>query len=394
MSMLTAAAWILAIPIVAIFIIFINDLIFGLFPLAKDFVAPAKQYNATILMPAHNEAEGIVRTITRLKQILSSATAIVVIADNCADDTAELARTCGVVVVERFDAERRGKGFALDFGRAYLATLPPDCVIILDADCVPDPGSVEALVLAAMTRGKPVQAVNLMRAGAEAGPLVEISNFAFMIKNLVRQRGLVRTGGPAMLTGTGMAFPWPIFARLELASSNIVEDLAITVTLTRAATKPELVEAAHVWSESATKKDTLTQRTRWEHGFLGTAARHAVPSMIAGIGQAQLASLRLGLYLIVPPLAMLFTVGAMIDFILGVFVFAGASPVPAMLVAITMFLSLLLLALAWWREGRELLSVGAILRIPLYVFWKVPVYLNFVKGAETEWVRTKRQDRS
>ena len=69
--------------------------------------------------------------------------------------------------------------------------------MILDADCIPDAGTIERLAAAALRHGRPVPAVNLMRAGPDAGPIVQISNFAFMIKNLVRQRGLVRAGGPA-----------------------------------------------------------------------------------------------------------------------------------------------------------------------------------------------------
>ena len=195
-----------------------------------------------------------------------------------------------------------------------------------------------------------------------------------------------------MLTGTGMAFPWAVFEGLPLASSNIVEDLAITVTLTRKATKPMLVEGARVWSEAATADDTLTQRTRWEHGFISTAARHAVPVMVAGLKNRQLASLRLGMHLLVPPLAILFAIGGAVAILLCALAALGASPVPAFILIALMASSLLLLGVAWWREGRALLSAGAIMRIPFYVLWKIPVYLKLVKGAETEWVRTNRQD--
>ncbi|MCZ9335661.1 hypothetical protein, partial [Klebsiella pneumoniae] len=80
-------------------------------------------------------------------------------------------------------------------------------MIVLDADCLPEPGSIAALVEAVETHQVPAQSINLLKSGLGRGPMVEISSFAFMIKNLVRQRGLVRTGGPALLTGTGMAFP-------------------------------------------------------------------------------------------------------------------------------------------------------------------------------------------
>lgn len=392
MGILSAAQWILAAPVIAIFFVFNCELALGLLPLRRGGPVSPRPCATAILIPAHNEAKGIAQTVSQIKALLPSDAFVLVVADNCTDDTAERARISRVRVVERNDLKNRGKGFALDFGRTQLAASPPECVIILDADCVPVAGTIEALIAAASETGTPVQSVNLMRAGAEAGPMVEISNFAFLIKNLVRQRGLVRSGGPAILTGTGMAFPWAVFERLTLASSNIVEDLAITVALTRDGTKPVLVEAARVWSEAATAKDTLTQRTRWEHGFVSMALAHAVPVIASGIAKFQLASVRLGLHLLVPPLALLFCIGFATLLVLGALALSGADIGPAIVVGAMMSASVLLLAIAWWREGRALLTARAILRIPLYVVWKIPVYLKLVRGAETEWVRTTRQD--
>lgn len=392
MNALGAVMWIAATPMIVIFAVFINEVALGLLPLGGKSGSDRKPFRIAILMPAHNEAKGMTQTLLRLRSVLPPEATILVVADNCSDDTAERARTGGAEVVERSDAERRGKGYALDFGRSHLSKSPPDCAMILDADCVPDAGTVERLGLAALQYGRPVQSVNLMRAGPDAGPIVQISNFAFLIKNLVRQRGLVRSGGPAMLTGTGMAFPWPIFEKLPLASSNIVEDLAITVDLTRDGVRPMLVESARVWSDAATAKDTLTQRTRWEHGFIGTAIKHALPTLAAGLGRGQLASVRLGLHLLVPPLALLFALGFLLSALLAGLAALGATATPVLLLLAMMGVSLVLLAIAWWREGRALLSFGAISRIPLYVLWKIPVYLKLVRGAETEWVRTKRPD--
>lgn len=392
MNALGVVMWIAAIPMIVIFAVFINEVALGLFPLGSKPGAERVPHRIAILIPAHNEASGIAQMLSRARGILPPQAAILVVADNCSDDTAGQARTAGAEVIERSDTRRRGKGFALDFGRSHLASAPPDCVMILDADCIPDPGTIERLAAAALECGRPVQSVNLMRAGPDAGPIVQISNFAFLIKNLVRQRGLVRSGGPAMLTGTGMAFPWQIFEKLPLASANIVEDLAVTVDLTREGIRPTLVEAARVWSDAATAKDTLTQRTRWEHGFIGTAVKHALPTLASGIERGQLASVRLGLHLLVPPLALLFALGLSLATLLAGLAALGATAMPALVLIGMMGASLVLLAIAWWREGRALLSFGAISRIPLYVLWKIPVYLKLMKGAETEWVRTKRPD--
>ena len=54
-----------------------------------------------------------------------------------------------------------------------------------------------------------------------APPLVQISSFAMLVKNRVRSQGMVRMGGAALLTGTGMAFPWPLFADAPLPLSEV-----------------------------------------------------------------------------------------------------------------------------------------------------------------------------
>lgn len=385
------AAWLIAIPSASVFAVFATELLAGLSPVRREKGSAGPV--VAILTPAHNEAAGIGSMIDRLKPLLPAGARMLVVADNCSDDTADRVRAAGGEVIERRDSSKRGKGYALDFGRAHLARTPPDCVMILDADCLPEPGSIEALAGAVVASGRPGQAINLMKAGKSSGAMVEISNFAFMIKNKVRQRGLVRTGGPAIMTGTGMAFPWAVFERLALASGNIVEDLAMTVELARHGVRPMLVEDAHVWSEAAAERDTLTQRTRWEHGYIGTAVRHGLPSLLGGIASGKWPLARLGLNLLVPPFVLLFAIGCLAALALVAIAAFGGPMIPAAILVGLIGVSVALLGVAWWREGRTLLTPGSLLRLPGYVLWKIPVYLKLAKGAETQWVRTTRQDR-
>jgi hypothetical protein len=46
--------------------------------------------------------------------------------------------------------------------------------------------------------------------------------------------------------------------------------------------------------------------------------------------------------------------------------------------------------LAWRREGRSTLSLAALARAPLYVLWKIPLYVGFVSSRQREWNRTRR----
>src|SRR3546814_19282503 len=82
-----------------------------------------------------------------------------------------------------------------------------------------------------MVGGRAVQAANLLTAGKDDSPLVAVSNFAMLVKNIIRARGLVRLGGGARLFGTGMAFSWSLFVTPPLATADADEDLRLGLWL-------------------------------------------------------------------------------------------------------------------------------------------------------------------
>ena len=160
-----------------------------------------------VLVPAHNEAGQITATLEALKPQLGPSDMVIVIADNCTDDTAAIARSQDAMVLERNDAVHRGKGYALQFGLDYLTGDPPDVVMILDADCRAEPKAVDVLARATGKAHRPIQALYLMEASTDAGLGEKLAAFAFTVKNQIRPSGLKQLGLPCPLTGTGMAFP-------------------------------------------------------------------------------------------------------------------------------------------------------------------------------------------
>jgi cellulose synthase/poly-beta-1,6-N-acetylglucosamine synthase-like glycosyltransferase len=346
---------------------------------------------ATLLVPAHNEELIIERTIAALRQSISPSTGILVIADNCSDETANRARAAGAQVAERTQPLLRGKGHALAFGREHLRADPPDVVIVLDADCQLRPGSDVCLTSAAQRSGKVVQASNLVVSAAGASPLVQISNFAMLVKNVVRARGMEQIGGGVLLFGTGMAFPWPIFERAPLASSNLVEDTQLGLWLARRGIRVHLEEGALVTSAGADLSDSAGQRRRWEHGFLDTAMRNAIPLVVQGIAARSRYLLAIGLHLLVPPLALLFLVSTLVLGLLVLGALSGSAWGPMFLLGTAMALAAGLLLLAWAMEGSAVLRLRALLAVPLYALWKIPIYVGFFIARQSSWNRTGRR---
>jgi cellulose synthase/poly-beta-1,6-N-acetylglucosamine synthase-like glycosyltransferase len=391
LAILTVVAWCLALPPAFLLCVFLAELLAGTFAFRRDLEAlPTLIHKVAILMPAHNEAASIARFIEPLLPHLGERVRLVVIADNCADDTASVAHAAGATVIERHDATLRGKGHALAFGRDWLAQDPPDVVVVLDADCEMESDSLSRLAQKAVGTGRPVQSCYLMRSRPGDAAMVQISNFAFLIKNLVRQRGAARIGAPAILGGTGMAFPWALFKDAPLATSHLVEDLVLGIDFARAGHAPIYLETARTWSSPAAKDATRTQRTRWEHGYLQTATRVALPLVGEGLARGRWGLIWLGLSLAVPPLALLMTLGVAVLGATALLGLLGASWLPAGVLFMAMALATIALGAAWAREGRIAISGGTLLRIPLYLLWKLPVYLKLVRGTQSEWVRTER----
>jgi len=345
----------------------------------------------SVLIPAHDEALVIGATLTGIISQLKETDEAIVIADNCTDETATIARDKGATVLERQDRDNRGKGYALDYGLRHLRQNPPDVVVMVDADCRVEPGAIATIARKARQTGNPVQALYLMETPPDPSVKNSISAFAFLVKNWVRPLGLAQMAGPCALTGTGMAFPWSGIESVSLASGNIVEDMQLGVDLAIAGYPPQFTAAAQVLGLLPTdEKATTSQRTRWEHGHLETL-RTQVPRLLkAAISKGRFDLFQMAMDLCVPPLSLLVLLWVGVGAIAVLAGILGFSWLPALILAVEgLFLTLAIL-LAWGKFGRSVIPLKTLLSIPLYILWKIPLYLGFFIKPQKEWVRTER----
>ncbi len=353
---------------------------------------PRDGKRTVVLIPAHNESAGIVDTLASVRAQLACDDRILVVADNCNDDTADQARRAGAQAIERHDTSQRGKGYALAFGVAHLADNPPDVVVIVDADCTLADQALGRLVDQCLSSGRPVQARYLMRYPPGAGGLAaSIAEFAFLVKNWVRPLGSTRLGAGCPLFGSGMAFPWSLIAHAPLANGNIVEDMKLGVDMTLAGHPVQFCEQARVDSMfPASRQGQATQRTRWEHGHLHTLINE-VPRLLArGLRQRDLASLGLGLDLAIAPLSlhiMLLIAGVAVSSLAWL---GGGAAWPAQAAWLGLVATALAVASAWRRHARQLLPLSALAAVPAYMLRKLLVYGRFLVARQTTWVRSRR----
>ncbi len=345
----------------------------------------------TLLIPAHNEEAGIAATLASVSAASFPLLEIVVIADNCTDATAAIARQRGVRVIERTDPTHLGKGYALAFGVECLNPNPPALVIVLDADCVVNQDSLLQLTSCAIKTGRPVQSCYTLRHSADTSAKTAISTFAFLVKNRVRPSGLARLGGPCLLTGSGMAFPWSAISELPLASGHLSEDMWWSVLLTTKGRAPYFCGSAFVYGEPPRRERALkSQRTRWERGHLTTLLQGIPLLFRATLSGFKPEPLWLALELSVPPLALLVLLILLVLGVTAVGVLLGTGAAPLVIAWLDFALVFWGTLVAWYKFGRMHLPARTLLAIPAYILWKIPLYLNTLLRTRVPWARTGR----
>ena len=362
-------------------------------PSRRQAEAAPRRPRLAVLVPAHNEEQGLGATVIALRAQMEAGDRLLMIADNCTDDTAGVAASHQAEVVVRNDPVRRGKGYALDHGMRQLALDPPELVVIVDADCELHPGGLNALALRCAASGRPVQALYLMHAPPGASLRTRVGEFAWIVKNRVRPLGYHRLGLPCQLMGTGMAFPWALLLNSPLASGSIVEDLQLGLALAGAGAAPLFCPEARVTSAFPNNEEGLrAQRTRWEHGHIATLLAQGPRLLWLGLRRGRPELVAMALDLCVPPLASLTLAlcalvgaGALLGATTGHWGAAALASTATCVLGVSVLM-------AWQQHGQGAVTLRELLSAPWYVLGKLPVYARLLMQRQTNWVRTKRDD--
>lgn len=251
----------------------------------REFSQPPK-HSFVILIPAHNES-------LNLKSVLECCSAldyprelfsITVIADNCTDDTAQVARDCGVTCLERFDDERRGKGEALQWAiPQVLADKNPDAVMILDADCYLEPQSLMACDFE-LTRGNQALQISYLVSNTDDSFRCYAMGLARFIENRLFYWPKSKLGLSIALLGTGMVFHRDVFAVCPWRAGGLTEDFEYGLDLMRHDVKQVFVGDTGLVSPFPVEAKQLeTQRARWVSGVLQGIRKTFGPLLCRGI---------------------------------------------------------------------------------------------------------------
>jgi cellulose synthase/poly-beta-1,6-N-acetylglucosamine synthase-like glycosyltransferase len=346
-----------------------------------------------VLIPAHNEQLLIESTIKSVSLQLGLNDMLIVIADNCNDDTAKIAKDNGAIVLERQNSTLRGKGYALDFGIQYLKDKNPDVVVIVDADCTLNEHCIEQISKAAIKYKQPIQALYLMSsASANVSIKTKLSEFAWIVKNQVRPLGYRFFNLPCQLMGTGMAFPWELLKLVNLATGHIVEDMKLGADFCNLGYPPKFWPSAIVRSEFPVSAEGLkNQRSRWEHGHIDIILKEVPKLILKAFKNRNISMLFMALDLLVPPLALLLLINLFVILLLLVsYIFLNIKAQILYLHIVFLALFFISIFISWKRFASNIISFIDLMISPFILLKKLPLYVGFFINKQIEWVRTKR----
>lgn len=359
----------------------------------RPAVRPAVLPRFDVLVPAHDEEEGIAATVESLVRLEypRDRFRVWVIADNCSDRTAERARVAGAQVLERRDPTRRGKGYALALGfERLLADGFADAVVVVDADTLASPNLLDAFAARLAAGARAVQADYRVR-NPDASWRTRLLAVAFALVNTLRSLGRDRLGCSAGLKGNGMCFAAPVLREVPHDAFSIVEDLEYGIRLGEAGHRVRFAAEAWVLGEMPPGEEaSRSQRRRWEEGRRALARARGWSLLRRGLTRGDRVRVELALDLLVPPLA---RVGALTAAGLAAAI-AGAWWAGRPLVALAPWgaslaaLSLYVLR-GWWLSGTGAGGLLALARAPLYLAWKIGLAL--APRGDGGWVRTPRE---
>ena len=352
-----------------------------------------------VVVPAHNEELSIEKTLRSLLSIEypQGYFDVIVIADNCTDATARIAKTCGAIVYERTNADLRGKGYALRWCFDQLLVKQPqyDGIVVIDADSTAS-GNFLSVMNYYLERGAYAVQCSDMVAPQPGAWSSEITRLGFTLYNHVRPLARRLFGFSAGLRGNGMCFTADTLREVPWNTYSLNEDLEYGLVLLLQNKPIAFAPEAKVYATMpSTATNAESQRSRWEKGRSPVIRKYFFPLLRAAIKNFSLKPLDACIDLVIPPFVNLVAFVIVMLCITATLLALGITEAGIFLIPWSLLLALsffhVLIGLYAANADRGLYI--ALLLIPRYAIWKLLLYAKiYRRGTTTEWVRTTRDE--
>ena len=231
-----------------------------------------KDHRFMAIIPAHNEEEVVANLIESLKNqnYNKELYDIYVIADNCTDRTAQVAREAGAIVYERFDPEKKTKGFALDWflQQKIKEDAPYDALCVFDADNIVDKDFIKNMNKKLCQGEDVVQGYRDIKNPADNWIT---SGYALFYWTMHRFYHLARynVGLSPLLNGTGFMVRFDCIKPRGWKTVTLTEDIEFSLQRIIQGKKLGWATDAIVYDEQPTGfKQSWSQRSRWTVGHM------------------------------------------------------------------------------------------------------------------------------
>lgn len=197
---------------------------------------------------------------------------VIVIADNCSDNTAAVAEAAGAGVWVRHSNRERGKGYALEWALHRRADLTQfDAVCVFDADNLVEDNFL-AVMAQEIGRGRQIIQAHLDTKNPWDSWVTASYAISYWFMNRFWQRARMRLGLSGALGGTGFCVTTQVLRRLRWGAHSLTEDLEFTVRAVLDGIHVHWTPHTKVYDEKPiTFEATIPQRTRWLQGHWSVA---------------------------------------------------------------------------------------------------------------------------
>lgn len=351
-----------------------------------------------IVVPAHNESLGIVAVVQNLRAVdwPTSQFRILVVADNCTDDTADRAAAAGAYVLVRNNLLLRGKGHALRYGfDVCQADGWADALVVIDADSRVSTSLLQTFASRLQQGAAAVQVHHgvLDPCQSRRIRLLSIGIAAF---HRVRSRARERLGVSCGIRGNGWCVSAAVERAVPFTAYGLTEDVEYGIRLGLAGYRVHYADEAEVLASLVTDAaGAISQRQRWEGGRK-RLLREFLPALMAWNPRGtRKIRFDLAADLLVPPLAAVFIAIALLSILAFTGYVATMAPEQGMhflfLGTLSVFMSLLLLMhvlRGWSLSETGWTGLLDLLLAPRFIWWKLKLALK--PNSAAEWVRTRR----
>lgn len=388
---------------ILLFLLAAYNLLLAMVGLPKPRPAPhvPPQHTFAVLVPAHNEARVVTENIRALltQDYPRELFRIFVIADNCTDDTATVARAAGAdAVLERSDSQSRGKGHALVWARGQVeAEYLPDAYCVFDADNVASRNFLRVMN-ARLSQGERIIQGYLGTKNPDDTWVTRAISAAYWISNRLWQLARFRLGLSNALGGTGYCVRREVLRQYEPDPTCLTDDLELQMRLLHEGIRVGWAHEAITYDEKPLAlSQSWRQRVRWMQGHWDVARRYTLPLFKRALLNRSLAQLDGALYCIQPLLAV---VSALVGLGMVGLLLAGASfpslegvppfSVPPLAWGLLLCAYVVYPLLALYLEGVPArLYVNYLYALLFAVTWLPVIALGVLRSRSKEWVHTE-----